>query len=1001
MEHPKNYNIIIMPYTKISEYAAKKIFSADWPIINTKQNINDFLQLHKLCIIKVDQFIKRRGKNGLIKTNITSPEQVSKFIQEKSSFQNFILEKQINISQEKYFCILIENKQKKYIFNHNGGIDCNPYDNAIITTDLVHLCDLINIPKINSVLEKLDTMFDQIFCNMLEVNPLIEDDKGNWMPIDFAVEVDSCSVPFWNHEHRQFYLDGLFEQSSSNPTENAIANLDKSSGASLKFKILNPDGNILTLIAGGGASVLFTDAIVNRGMAKNLFNYGEYSGNPSKDEVFQYCNYIFESWFSNYAPNKKLIIGGGISNFTDVAATFKGIISAIENYKIDFHKHNVQVFVRRGGVNEKQGLALIESSLTNMNIPIKVFGTETPITQVVINAIPDLSIQKDTKKIMEYDFPLIKPNNIKLWNDKVIFVGNHTQIIQRLIDYDYFVGKQSPDIICIYDEFTKKEKSQMFFWGSQHIHIPITNQLSTISNLSGNYSLTVYNYASIRSCIPITKKLAELSNAQTFYVIAEGIPEKNTIELSNYLTQLNKTLLGPSSVGAIKSGGQGKRIGSVGGLIDNIKRCHLATPGNIAVITKSGGLLNEMLNFISNMGLSIGEAVSIGGDRYSGITFVDLINYYEHQSHIELIVLLGETGGTTEVDAANWWNKYCKKRVIAWCSGTSEKSFGEQVEFGHAGASANSELEEATNKNTIMQNLGFIVPDTFEEIYKCFEPFLNNLIIPFKDGRQVPDDLSTAIKNGNVRVNPNFITQMTDERTDLQYRKEPIDKVVNRNFSLGYTIATLWLNIQVDEWAAEFIEKSLTIMADHGPAVSGAQNTIITARAGKGLVESLVAGLLTIGPKFGGAVADAGKDFYKSFTMGETPPQFVARKKKEGSYIMGIGHRIKSKFNPDKRVEVIKELVKKFPNNDVFNYAMEIEKETLTKKANLILNVDGAIGAALIDICKYYNCTNKVINNDLLNGFFVVARTIGFIGHYNENTGKNLFRANTWDVKYE
>ena len=182
-----------------------------------------------------------------------------------------------------------------------------------------------------------------------------------------------------------------------------------------------------------------------------------------------------------------------------------------------------------------------------------------------------------------------------------------------------------------------------------------------------------------------------------------------------------------------------------------------------------------------------------------------------------------------------------------------------------------------------MRKLGFIVPHTFEEINKCFENFQSNLLIPFIEGRPVPDDLSTAIKNGNVRVNPNFITSMTDERNDLLYRKEPIDQIVNKNFSLGYTIASLWLNIQVDEWAAEFIEKSLTIMADHGPAVSGAQNTIITARAGKGLVESLVAGLLTIGPKFGGAVADAGKDFYKSYSMGETPQQFVARKKKEGS----------------------------------------------------------------------------------------------------------------------
>jgi ATP citrate (pro-S)-lyase len=301
-----------------------------------------------------------------------------------------------------------------------------------------------------------------------------------------------------------------------------------------------------------------------------------------------------------------------------------------------------------------------------------------------------------------------------------------------------------------------------------------------------------------------------------------------------------------------------------------------------------------------------------------------------------------------------------------------------------------------------MRELGLIVPETFEELGAVLQPMIHKFVSKYGKGRNVPMDLGDAIKGGIVRVTPSIVTKMTDERTDLKYRGEVIDQVVARKFSIGYTVANLWLNCRVDDWAAEFIEKSLVIMADHGPAVSGAQNTIVTARAGKGLVESLVSGLLTIGPRFGGAVADAARDFYGAWKMSESAAEFVARKKKEGKLIMGIGHRVKSKYNPDKRVEVIRKLVEEgFPAKRVFSFALEVEKETLTKKASLILNVDGAIGAALADILIHYGREGSISEGDILNGFFVLARTIGFIGHYNEQRNNGLFRANSWDVDYE
>lgn len=73
----------------------------------------------------------------------------------------------------------------------------------------------------------------------------------------------------------------------------------------------------------------------------------------------------------------------------------------------------------------------------------------------------------------------------------------------------------------------------------------------------------------------------------------------------------------------------------------------------------------------------------------------------------------------------------------------------------------------------------------------------------------------------------------------------------------------------------------LILTADHGPAVSGAHNTIVTARAGKDLISSLCSGLLTIGPRFGGAIDGAAAMFSAAVDEGLTPQEFIDKMRDE------------------------------------------------------------------------------------------------------------------------
>ena len=100
------------------------------------------------------------------------------------------------------------------------------------------------------------------------------------------------------------------------------------------------------------------------------------------------------------------------------------------------------------------------------------------------------------------------------------------------------------------------------------------------------------------------------------------------------------------------------------------------------------------------------------------------------------------------------------------------------------------------------------------------------------------------------------------------------------------------------------------------------------------------------------------------------------------------GHRVKSVSNPDKRVVLIKEFVfANFPATDILNYAIKVEAITTAKKENLILNVDGAIACAFVDLLRSCGAFTReeaddVAKSGALNGLFVVGRSIGFIGHF-------------------
>ncbi|RLF46048.1 MAG: ATP citrate synthase [Thermoplasmata archaeon] len=581
----------------------------------------------------------------------------------------------------------------------------------------------------------------------------------------------------------------------------------------------------------------------------------------------------------------------------------------------------------------------------------------------------------------------------ELFNEKTraIVYGNQQRAIQRMLDFDYLCRREKPSVAAVINP-TRDGYIKVFF-GTKEILIPMYRKLEDAVARHPEADVMV-NFSSYRSAYQTTKEALETDTIRTIAVIAEGVPERYERELAYLAKEKGKWIIGPATVGGLRAGAF--KIGNTGGAIDNLKSLKLYRPGSVGLVSVSGGMVNEMFNIIQQNSDGVYEGIAIGGDRYPGSTLVDHLLRYEKNPEIKMMVMLGEVGGTKEYEVVEALKAgKITKPLVAWVTGTCAKVFPGEVQFGHAGAKSGSANESADAKAAALREAGAIVPNSFDElgdmIKQVYEKLKEEGKIVEKEEVEppvVPLDYDKALKEGMIRKPRNFICTISNDRgEELMYAGIPISKVIEDDIGVGGVVGLLWFKKLLPEYARKFIELAIMITADHGPAVSGAHNAIITSRAGKDIIDALASGLLTIGPRFGGAIADAAKYFKSAYERGLTPEEFVDEMKAKGMYIPGIGHRVKSVQNPDKRVELLKEYAfKNFPKTDLLNYALEVEKITTAKRNNLILNVDGCIGILFVDLMRNTGMfTNEdideFINMGGLNALFVLGRSIGFMGH--------------------
>ena len=582
---------------------------------------------------------------------------------------------------------------------------------------------------------------------------------------------------------------------------------------------------------------------------------------------------------------------------------------------------------------------------------------------------------------------------------KIIIYGEHKKAIQAMLDYDFILDKTSPSICAIIGTSTK---TQVYKWGSENIVIPTAISLKEYLDVEKVWGLVIM--VSSRNVLKVIEEVID-TPIKNIFILAENVPERDARIIRALAKENGMMVIGPASVGVLYAGDI--KISHAGGLIENVIREKLFVKGDVGIVSKSGGMLNELMSIVTRSGAYVHTAIAVGGDRFPITRLSEAVEKLSEDSTIRNILVLGETGGTQENELAELLKtKKVKQKVIVHILGASSNQFDNTIQFGHAGAMAGNDEEKPDYKMERLKEAGAQVVRDFAKLEAILKEgyskqstekgiLINTTKMNTdKDPKHtIPKDFSEALASGEVRYTPNIITGVN------------FDYHTAKDKALGQLIFKLWFGFNVDEKVSGYVELIMKMLADHGAAVSGAHNTIVATRAGKDMVSSVASGILTIGSRFGGAINSSAQYVSNAIADGVTPENFVSTMKAKNIIIPGIGHRLYSVTNNDPRViELLTYARKNFISHTNLEYFKKVEVLTLAKRDNLIINIDGCIAMTLLDIFEDLKISkdivNKLLEAESLNGIFILARSIGLIAHHIDQVklGEGLYRHPEYDI---